>query len=139
MFDSDVTTEGVQVTVRAQYLPERSRPQLGQWFFIYTVRITNVGAGAARLRSRHWIIQDALGVINDRDQLERGFQRLSVDQRAVVVLHHYLGMTVEDVAQTLDIPVGTVGSRLGRAMEKLRLALHADAPTARPTPQEVSR
>jgi RNA polymerase sigma-70 factor, ECF subfamily len=69
---------------------------------------------------------DELRAVNDRDQLERGFRRLSVDQRAVVVLHHYLGMTLEEVAATLEIPVGTVNSRLGRAMSKLRRALHID-------------
>ena len=44
----------------------------------------------------------------------------------MVVLHHYLGMTLEEVADTLEIPVGTVNSRLGRAMTKLRQALHID-------------
>jgi RNA polymerase sigma-70 factor (ECF subfamily) len=72
---------------------------------------------------------DELRSVNDRDQLERGFRRLSVDQRAVVVLHHYLGLTLEEVADTLGIPVGTVNSRLGRAMTKLRQALHIDGVT----------
>lgn len=62
-----------------------------------------------------------------RDQLERGFQRLPVDQRSVVVLHHYLGLTLEEVADTLEIPTGTAHSRLHRAMAALRAALEADA------------
>lgn len=61
MFDSDATTQGVRVTVRADYVPQRSRPDIGHWFFVYTVRITNLGDHPARLRSRHWIIQDAEG------------------------------------------------------------------------------
>jgi ApaG protein len=61
VFDSDTTTHDVRVTVRAQYLPQRSRPDLGQWFFVYTVRITNVGDRPVRLRRRHWIIEDAQG------------------------------------------------------------------------------
>jgi RNA polymerase sigma-70 factor (ECF subfamily) len=43
--------------------------------------------------------------------------------RTVVALHHFEGMSVEEVAETLDIPVGTVKSRLARAREALRLAL----------------
>ena len=71
----------------------------------------------------------------DRDQLERGFRRLSIDHRAVVVLHHYLDMTVDEVAQTLGVPVGTVRSRLHYAMRALRSALEADA---RPAAREVA-
>ena len=43
--------------------------------------------------------------------------------RTVVALHHFEGMSVEEVAETLDIPVGTVKSRLARAREALRSAL----------------
>jgi RNA polymerase sigma-70 factor (ECF subfamily) len=62
-----------------------------------------------------------------RDQLERGFRRLSVEQRAVVVLHHYLDMPLAEVSETLGIPAGTVRSRLFYAMRGLRAALDADA------------
>ena len=55
-----------------------------------------------------------------RDQLERGFRRVPVDQRAVVVLHHYLDMTLEEVARVLGIPTGTAHSRLHRAMSAMR-------------------
>jgi len=77
-----------------------------------------------------------LGSVVDRDQLERGFRRLSIDHRAVVVLHHYLDMTTDDIARTLGIPVGTVQSRLHYAMHALRAALEADA---RPPAPEVAR
>jgi len=70
---------------------------------------------------------DEIGRVGDRDQLERAFARLSVGQRVVVVLHHYLGMTTAEVAETLGIPFGTANSRLGRAMAKLRHVLGADA------------
>jgi len=69
----------------------------------------------------------------DRDQLERGFGRLSVDQRAVIVLHFLLDMTLEEVARTLDIPVGTANSRLSRAVASMRAALEADARPAQTT------
>jgi RNA polymerase sigma-70 factor, ECF subfamily len=79
---------------------------------------------------------DALGSVVDRDQLERGFRRLSIDHRAVVVLHHYLDMPLESVADTLGVSIGTVRSRLHHAMRGLRAALDADA---RPARQEASR
>jgi RNA polymerase sigma-70 factor (ECF subfamily) len=79
---------------------------------------------------------DGLSSVVDRDQLERGFRRLSIEHRAVVVLHHYLDMPLEAVAETLGIPLGTVRSRLLHAMRGLRAALDADA---RPAAQEASR
>jgi RNA polymerase sigma-70 factor (ECF subfamily) len=79
---------------------------------------------------------DDLSSIHDRDQLERGFRRLSIDHRAVVVLHHYLDLSVDEVALSLAIPVGTVRSRLRHAMRGLRAALDADA---RPPAREVAQ
>jgi RNA polymerase sigma-70 factor (ECF subfamily) len=70
---------------------------------------------------------DEYSTVADRDQLERGFQRLPVEQRAVVVLHHYLGLPVKEVAEVVDAPVETVRTRLKRAMAGLRDALEADA------------
>jgi RNA polymerase sigma-70 factor, ECF subfamily len=64
--------------------------------------------------------------IADRDQLERGFRRLSADMRAVLVLHYYVGMSASAVAETLDIPTGTAQSRLHRALAELRAAIAAD-------------
>ena len=65
--------------------------------------------------------------IADRDQLERGFLRLEPDMRAVIVLHHYLDLTLPDVAASLGIPLGTAKSRLHRALALMRAALEADA------------
>jgi RNA polymerase sigma-70 factor (ECF subfamily) len=79
---------------------------------------------------------DALGSVVDRDQLERGFRRLSVDHLAVVVLHHYLDLPLDAVADVLGVPLGTVRSRLLHAMRGLRAALDADA---RPARQEAVR
>jgi RNA polymerase sigma-70 factor, ECF subfamily len=83
-------------------------------------------------------VSDAFGVVVDRDQLERGFERLSVDQRAVVVLHYLLDLTLEQVAEALGVRQGTVHSRLNRAMKALRAALEADA-RPRSVPWEVVR
>jgi RNA polymerase sigma-70 factor (ECF subfamily) len=69
---------------------------------------------------------DGTAAVNDRDQLERGFRRLSLDHRAVVVMHYYLDLSIEDTAAALDISVGTAKSRLNRAMAKLRIVLLSD-------------
>jgi len=79
---------------------------------------------------------DGLSSVVERDQLERGFRRLSLDHRAVVVLHHYLDLPLDRVAEILGIPVGTAHSRLHHAMRGLRAALDADS---RPAVQEAAR
>jgi RNA polymerase sigma-70 factor (ECF subfamily) len=79
---------------------------------------------------------DGTSSVIDRDQLERGFRRLSIDHRAVVVLHHYLDLPLEEVAEALGVPIGTVRSRLHYAMRGLRAALEADA---RPTKREAAQ
>jgi RNA polymerase sigma-70 factor (ECF subfamily) len=69
---------------------------------------------------------DAPGALALRDQLERGFRRLSPEQRGVLVVHHYLGLPDAEAALALDIPIGTFKSRLNRAAIALRAALEAD-------------
>jgi RNA polymerase sigma-70 factor, ECF subfamily len=73
--------------------------------------------------------QDQTGRMLDRDQLERGFRRLDVDHRAVIVLYYYVGLRPEEAADVLGLPPGTVRSRLHRAMQQMRAALEADART----------
>ena len=80
------------------------------------------------------VATDDLSSVIDRDQLERGFRRLSIEHRTVVVLHHYLDQPLEQVAEILGIPLGTAHSRLHHAMRALRAALDADA---RPPVREV--
>jgi RNA polymerase sigma-70 factor (ECF subfamily) len=63
----------------------------------------------------------------DRDELERAFRHLTLEQRAVFVLHHYLGLPLVEIAQLLEIPPGTARSRLHYALAGLREALTADA------------
>ena len=72
-------------------------------------------------------IDDDTGSVADREQLERGFNRLTPEQRAVVVLHHYSGFSAAEIAQMLGIPEGTARSRLHYATEAMRAALEADA------------
>jgi RNA polymerase sigma-70 factor (ECF subfamily) len=61
-----------------------------------------------------------------RDQLERGLRALTVEQRTVLVLTYYLDLPLAETARALDIPVGTMKSRLDRARSALRAALDAD-------------
>jgi len=68
--------------------------------------------------------------IDDRDQLERAFRRLTLEQRAVLIFHHYLGLPLPEVADHLGIPFGTAKSRLHYATSALRASLEADARTS---------
>jgi len=72
-------------------------------------------------------VRDDTAAIADREQLERGFERLKPEQRAVVVLHYYSGFSAAEIARILGIPEGTARSRLHYATEAMRAALEADA------------
>jgi ApaG protein len=62
---SNTITQGIRVTVRSQYLQERSSPASKQYAFAYTVVIRNEGTETAQLRTRHWIITDSTGHIQE--------------------------------------------------------------------------
>ena len=62
---SEAVTNNVRVEVESQYAPERSQPLQNEWFFHYTVRITNEGDETIQLLSRHWVITDAGGETQD--------------------------------------------------------------------------
>jgi len=72
-------------------------------------------------------IPDPALTVAERDQLERGFARLTAEQRSVVVLQYYLDYSMSEIAAALDIPEGTVRSRLHHARRALRSAIEADA------------
>jgi RNA polymerase sigma-70 factor (ECF subfamily) len=79
------------------------------------------------LASHEPTVGDASGALADRDALERGFRRLSSHHRAAVVLHHYLGLSMPEVADATGVPLGTAKSRVHHATRALRAALEADA------------
>ncbi|HVX96813.1 MAG TPA: Co2+/Mg2+ efflux protein ApaG [Polyangia bacterium] len=62
---SSALTNGILVTVRSEYIPERSSVSAQQFAFAYTVRIANQGPEPAQLRSRHWLISDANGTVQE--------------------------------------------------------------------------
>ena len=75
---------------------------------------------------------DDIVSVDDRDALDRAFRRLSVEQRAVFVLHHHQGLPLVEIAETLGIPAGTARSRLHHATRVLRGAIDADGRTVAP-------
>ncbi len=119
----------------------RKLPQLreARRFEAWSYRILVNACYAEARKARRWLpapiserdedvgAAEAITGVVYRDQLERGFCRLPIEQRAVVVLHHYLGLPLHEVADVLGIPQGTAHSRLHRAMAGLRAALEADA------------
>lgn len=121
-------------------LPQLKDPDRFQaWAYRIVVRAAYAEAGRQRLwglRAAAVVTPDRTFVpdhatrVADRDQLERGFERLPVDHRAVVVLKHYAGLTNPEIAEALDIPEGTVRSRLHYSLKTLRAALEADARSA---------
>jgi RNA polymerase sigma-70 factor (ECF subfamily) len=74
-------------------------------------------------------VPDSTSAVADRDQIERGFRRLGPEERAVIVLHHFLDLPLPEVASTLQVPLGTVKSRLYRGLGQMRAVLDADART----------
>jgi RNA polymerase sigma-70 factor (ECF subfamily) len=101
-----------RLLVRACYREGRREGQVG------VVRLISIDGS---------VIDDPAEALADRDDLERAFRRLPTDQRAVVVLHHYLGIPLKEIAETLGIPAGTARSRLHNATRRLRAELEADA------------
>ena len=122
-------------------LPQLKDPDRFQaWAYRIVVRAAYAEAARQRLwglRARaatadRTVAPDHAAAVADRDQLARGFQRLPVDHRAVVVLKHYAGLSNEEIAEALGIPEGTVRSRLHYSLRTLRAALEADQ---RPAPR----
>ena len=145
--DTDLAEDATQQALLAIW---RDLPQLRDpaRFDAWSYRLLVRACYSEGRRTRRWApnvrllpayepkVADGESSVLDRDQLERGFRRLSIDHRAVVVLHHYLDLPLDEVAEMLGVPAGTVRSRLHHAMRGLRAALEADA---RPATQEVAR
>lgn len=82
-------------------------------------------------------VADTSSVIADRDQLERGLNRLKPEQRAIIVLRYYLDLSLPEAAVALGIPLGTAKSRLNSSLRALRTAISPETPIAsRPITQE---
>jgi RNA polymerase sigma-70 factor, ECF subfamily len=118
----------------------RDPDRLDAWLYRVVVRECVAQAQRERHRTANLVlltfeeasVPDTSLSLADRDQLERGFQHLSPTQRAVVVLHHYAGYGLTEIATVLGVPPGTVRSRLHHAHRAMRAALDADARTGVP-------
>ena len=64
-FSSEATTRGIRVAVEPEFDPQRSRPEASHWFFLYTVTIENLGNETVQLLTRHWIITDGDGEVEE--------------------------------------------------------------------------
>ena len=69
---------------------------------------------------------DFASAVADRELLDAALKRLQPEQRAVVVMHYYLGMPLPDVASTLGIPIGTAKSRHHRSLQAMRSTIDAE-------------
>jgi ApaG protein len=65
MFSSEAITRGVRVRVESEYSADRSDPSKHQWFFLYTISIANEGPETVQLLTRHWIITDGTGHVDE--------------------------------------------------------------------------
>ena len=136
--DEDRAADAVQDALLSAWLhirAVRDPSRFEAWLRRLLVRACYREAGRARHRREMErqitpldvpVAEDAQRATATRDQLERGFQRLSIDQRAALAVHHYLGLSDVDAAVVLEVPLGTYKSRLNRASSALRAALEAD-------------
>jgi RNA polymerase sigma-70 factor, ECF subfamily len=135
--DADLADDAVQTALISAWRELRSLRDASRFEPWLHRILTNECYAEARRRTRRpvaiRVLPDRSGdagdqlAVHDRDQLERAFRRLTLEQRAVLVFHHYLDLPVVEVADRLGIPVGTAKSRLHHAMTALRASLEADA------------
>ena len=135
--DAELAEDAAQETlVRAwRDLPSlREVERFDAWLYRLTVRAcADIGRQRRRWRAELAVVPrepselDRSAELADRDELERGLRRLSEAQRTILVLTFYLGYAPGDVADALDIPVGTAKSRLHRGLAALRTTLGVES------------
>jgi RNA polymerase sigma factor (sigma-70 family) len=148
--DSDLAQDAVQETLivtwrdlRALRDPDR----FDSWLHRILVRCVYRAARNERRQSvqRQLVESDGAGIpdpageLERRDEIDRGFRRLRAEHRAVLVVHHYLGLSNDEAAEVLGVAAGTVKSRLHRATEAMRAVLDADARRDEPPLAEAIR
>lgn len=134
--DTDQAEDAVQQTLIAMWreLPSlRDADRFEAWTYRLVVRFCLADSRRARRAGvREITIHDAtpargddMATVDQRDQLRRALAALSLEHRTVVVLHHYAGLPLGEIAEILGVPYGTVGSRLHHATRALRANLDA--------------
>lgn len=137
----DATQDALVVAwrdIRGLRDPDRFEP----WLYRLLVRICHRRASDRRRRAARVVDigkQDAggaddIGSVVERDRIERALGQLTVEQRTVIVLYHYLGRSHAEISDVLQLPEGTVASRLHYATKSLRAALAAGDRPSRYTP-----
>jgi len=140
--DFDSAGDALQVTLLRIWrdLPALRDPSLVEaWAYRVLVRVCHDElrklrrqAPALHLLAVDGAEDDPAISIADREQLDRAFRTLTAEQRAVIVLQYYRDLTMTEIAEVLQVPIGTVRSRLHYARRALRAAIEADArPTTR--------
>ena len=134
--DPDLARDAVQETLLNAWRDLsglRDPDRIDPWLYRLLVRACYFEARQRRkaIALTHLPALRSLGAVptsqvDDQEQLERGFRRLSPEQRTVVVLRFYLDLPLTEVAAIMGIPVGTARSRLHYAMSGLKAALQAD-------------
>jgi len=135
--DDDRAADATQEALTAAWLHVRAvrdPDRFDAWLYRLTVHASYREAARRRHRSMEIDVapidvadeRDAAAEVVAKDQIERAFRRLSAQQRAVLVAHHYLELSDGEAAAVLGIPVGTMKSRLNRATQALRAAIEAD-------------
>ena len=135
--DADLANDAVQVALMTAWRDirgVREPDRFDAWLHRLTVRACYRVAHKERRRASAEVslspmhgssTEDDQRMLAVRDQLERGFRRLSAEQRAVLVLHYYLDLPGAEAAEIMGVPLGTMKSRLNRATQALRAALDA--------------
>ena len=134
--DDDLASDAVQETLVAAWLDIRGirdPDRFGAWLDRILIRACYREASRGRGRTVRLDVgafdigrPGGQADVDDRDQLDRAFRRLTPEHRAVLVVHHYLGLRDAPAADLLGLPPGTYKSRLNRASIALRAAIEAD-------------
>ena len=139
--DTDRAEDALQdaLVIAWRDLPDLRDPdRFDPWVHRLLTNVCIADAGRERRRASnlrllpvdHPAAPDEILSVADRDQLDRGFRRLTADERAILVLRHYVGYEPTEIADILGVPAGTVRSRLYHAHRAMRAALEADARAA---------
>lgn len=134
--DADRADDAVQQTLVAMWreLPSLRDPdRFEAWTYRLVVRFCLLESRRARRSGVREIPldemtparSDAFADSDLRDQLDRALRELSPEHRTVIVLHHYAGLPLGEIAEILGVPYGTVGTRLHHATRALRAAIAA--------------
>lgn len=136
--DADLAEDAVQEALIVSWRDLRGLrdpDRFEAWLHRILVRcVYRVAKGERRQADRGRLIEgaeatspDSAGALADRDQIDRGFRAIKPEYRAVLVVHHYLGLSDDEAGEVLGVPAGTVKSRLHRATAAMRAELEAGA------------